>query len=767
MPSIGRHSFSKGYIQNDGLPKNGKAAKWNYFCSLQNMMRKLHAFFLLLPLFAVAQAQPLPPKELTMPKVPPMRMLHHDYIDNNQKLILKLDGIDDSLFTPTKNDSINRRITDILIVTVNNMQVKVETNPALDDNGKYKWLRAINEMLNAFVSGYRARTIKGVLLGNLITAYDEAMETEWKKGSIKPIVERNELEVGQLLIDNYGLKNNAGVAASRDVLLLKSCYRYPKRVMSILATNPQVYFADSIIKSLAYSNPEKLYDYAASPDGLGKKIQTVNDPLVRTIGLLALMKTGRQYFPFLDNIYHNRISIDSITKVMNDTTAYFRLLVNTQIEYVGRVQHNDTPMVMNVLTAKLKSKAIENYVTEINALHEEKSDKVRFRSLNPLSPLELYYVAVLGEEEIYTSSYVNGVYPRIFQRMKVPSADTLLNAVNYDYYRRFIKMAANYNTLDNFLGHMEKPSAEKLMKSFVSGLEKTRTLEDAVDVADSYGSIYDPAVKKIVLDQINENLVLSEKNNNKRGLTIYNLLNIIFLSMDSSSKIDLAARLGIDGVYDMPANKLQDSSGRIIMQQFFYGDKDGQGVFKSFFSHYTAPNWKKVDKPEWVELSSVRGKPITIYCNKPLDNEQSLDAKAQEDLAKYLENNNIEPTVVIHRGHSYFVQETIDQLPPSAKVILLGSCGGYQSLSEILETCPSAQIIATKQTGTGVVNIGLIQAITDNLREGKNLLWQPIWKKLETQFKAEAKEKFDDYVPPYRNLGAIFIMAYKKTMETE
>jgi len=27
-----------------------------------------------------------------------------------------------------------------------------------------------------------------------------------------------------------------------------------------------------------------------------------------------------------------------------------------------------------------------------------------------------------------------------------------------------------------------------------------------------------------------------------------------------------------------------------------------------------------------------------------------------------------------------------------------------------------------------------------------------------------AKEKFDDYIPPYKNLGAIFIKAYRKAM---
>jgi hypothetical protein len=69
--------------------------------------------------------------------------------------------------------------------------------------------------------------------------------------------------------------------------------------------------------------------------------------------------------------------------------------------------------------------------------------------------------------------------------------------------------------------------------------------------------------------------------------------------------------------------------------------------------------------------------------------------------------------------------------------------------------------------GTGIVNIALINSIAENLRLGKDLNWVLMWKSLEGKFNGQYKEKFDDYVPPYKNLGAIFIMAYKKAMEKE
>ena len=40
-----------------------------------------------------------------------------------------------------------------------------------------------------------------------------------------------------------------------------------------------------------------------------------------------------------------------------------------------------------------------------------------------------------------------------------------------------------------------------------------------------------------------------------------------------------------------------------------------------------------------------------------------------------------------------------------------------------------------------------------------------MWKELSRQFAGQAKDKFDDYIPPYKNLGAIFIKAYRKAME--
>jgi hypothetical protein len=178
------------------------------------------------------------------------------------------------------------------------------------------------------------------------------------------------------------------------------------------------------------------------------------------------------------------------------------------------------------------------------------------------------------------------------------------------------------------------------------------------------------------------------------------------------------------------------------------------------------PEWKITENAYWVNITSVRGKAMTIYANKPLyDGKNDLDEDAQKKLMEHLEAKNLKPTVVIHRGHSYHLESTLRKLPASSKIVVLGSCGGYNNLNEVLQISEDAHIISSKQVGTKTVNEPILQAINTQLLAGKNIDWISMWKDLSIRFQKDAaKEKFDDYIPPYKNLGAIFIKAYWKQM---
>jgi hypothetical protein len=276
-------------------------------------------------------------------------------------------------------------------------------------------------------------------------------------------------------------------------------------------------------------------------------------------------------------------------------------------------------------------------------------------------------------------------------------------------------------------------------------------------------------ISSLMLSQIKVNYDASRASVSRKGQVIYNILQTVFSSAKDSS-INLTTQLGIPAIYSVDYKSLVNDSGKIIQQVFFYGDKDGQGAFGYYLNRFNPAEWK-IDQSnkEWVVIKSIKGKPIWIYANRPLDYLQDLDSLAQEHLISYLRQNDLEPTIVIHRGHSYWVNSTIRHLPSSARVVILGSCGGYHNLDEVLKRSPDAHIISSKQVGSGTVNNPIIFAVNNQLRNGKNVEWIPIWRDLEKLMSGnrESKDLFDDYVPPHKNLGAIFIKAYKKAMGEE
>jgi hypothetical protein len=476
--------------------------------------------------------------------------------------------------------------------------------------------------------------------------------------------------------------------------------------------------------------------------------------------------SGQQYFPFLDNIVKGKMSFEQIDAAEKDSVGYYRLLVQTQMEYVKRALNKDTALAFKELTAKLEKKATDVFVTTINGLHEE-NDNIRFACIQNLTATELYYLAVLSDGLIYTSSYTNGVYPLMMKKANY-RGDSLLMMLNFDRYRKFISQAAAYNTLGDFLNSFPShDDATNLMKAFVGRLEESSGLEDGVDVADSYASIIETNKKLAaeVLSLVQDNYKRNVNQNNRKGIVIYNILNKLFLSADSTKGIDLTKELGIPPVYNVPFSSLTNDKGEVVTQVFFYGDEDGRAIFNGFQNMFNNNNWS-IDRsnPQWITIKSIKGKPVIIYANKPLPEETGEDDKAQQALVTYLEKNKLNPTITIHRGHSYFANSTIAYMAPSSRIVFMGSCGGFHLIDNILRRSGDAHIIASKQIGKTAINKPFFQLLTDKLRNGNNIDWMPFW----SEFKSKAAvEGFEDYIPPYRNLGAIFIKAYKTAMGGE
>lgn len=745
----------------------------DYFCNSILMMAITRYLTLLTScqlasLCVIAQVDSLtvqPDTTLEKPLVIPLnRQLAHDNIDKEQQLTLNADSSTASFF----RDSIpgkNRSALEALTVKIDSMQYRIEKDTSLTHNKKLYYLKGLPVLLRNLKAGWRSKQFDPANLPAVVDAYDKCMELDKNNISIDSFINNLDYQVATPVVRSSAFANNPGYKSSLDLLILKYCLLHPAETLITLKNNPDIPFADSLVKLVARKFPAQLYSFAQGGNKLGMIIRNIrDDEFVKTIATMSQSRSGQQYFPFLDNIVKGRITIAQIDSLKDDSLQYYRLLVSTQLDYAQRSGNGDTAYEFRSLTERLTVKAKDVFVNTINGLHNE-TDAIRFQCLQSLTAQELYYLAVLTHGLIYTSSYTKGVYPLMMKKIG-NRGDSLLQSVYLDHYRKFISQAAAYNTLSGFLSSFPRhEEATRLMQSFVNNLEKTNGLEDGVDVADSYASIFETNKKLSaeILGLVKENYQRNLSTGNKRGITIYNILDKLFLSADSSQKIDLAKELGIPAVYTVPFASLANEKDTVIIQVFFYGDKETIEIdFPEFEKIFSNTNWS-IDKTntQWISIRTIKGKPVIIYANRPLPEETGEDDIAQQALNQFLKNENLHPTITIHRGHSYFANSTIGYMSPTSRIVFMGSCGGFPLIDGILKKSPDAHIIASKQIGMRAVNKPFIQLLTDKLRAGNSIDWIPFWK----EFKNNARvEGFEDYIPPYKNLGAIFIKSYKKAM---
>ncbi len=713
--------------------------------------------------------------------VPIYRRLFHDRINEEQRLLDRLDGKIDGQIKPTHNVEINLAITDVMIRKIDELEDFVERNTSIaTNNQKIRYLNYIENVVRAFKNGWRSKSLNPVYAPVLIENFEKIMIANIDSISMAGYIDKVPYQVGKINAEIF--PENKGYGESKKILYKKYCALNPDKILQTIEPYANEPFADTLIAMSCQYNPTAIYSVAqASESKVGMLIHRNTDPLVKAVVELSKTPNALLYFPFLDDIIKGKKTVESIKKYVGDgelgydSVGYFKLLVQTEIEYFKRITSpaKDTPIAMfgpNGLREVLKGKAIQHFVTQINSLHDLRDINMRMKATDSLSSVDLYYMIVMSESEIYTSSYKHSFF-RLLQRLGTePRTDSLLLNVHFDYFKKFIKMAANFNKLDTFLKFMPKSASETLMRGFIANLDNTGNLEDAVDVADSYSSINDKKLQTAILTYVINNEKISIQNNNSRGKRIYGLLKTIFLSADSTNKIDLTGILGIPSIYEIENKDMQDDSGRIIQQVYWYGDEDGKTFFPPFISSFSPKEWKITPGKEWYEIRSLKGN-VWIYANRPLDNDANLDDSAQIHLNNYLAENGLQPAVVVHRGHSYWLPRTIRRMAGDAKIVVLGSCGGYKNLNDIIDVNPNAHIISTKEIGAGDINRPILNYLNQTFESGSKLVWKNMWESLTKLFSTDpnksVKESWESYIPPYKNLGAIFLKAYNNAVQGE
>ncbi|MFN8277127.1 MAG: hypothetical protein U0T84_06575 [Chitinophagales bacterium] len=458
----------------------------------------------------------------------------------------------------------------------------------------------------------------------------------------------------------------------------------------------------------------------------------------------------------MDDLVSGKLTIRQADSITKNNRAFFQQLWQTRIRKNMRAAYS-VEKELEIAALKL--------VREVNDLHNENNEAIRFAAVNSLSAEALYVLIVYSEEDIFTSSF-NGIYKRLTVKLGKEDGFDFLRRMNDLRFRTFVKQCAAYGKLDAFLTTMSAERRNILMVKFAANLGVAEgKLSEAVEVADAYTSISDSAARDIVQRTVATEYEQCQLRQNKSGIAIYGLLQALFGSQQmfqGNWYQQIQQQYHLAPINVLPSGQLFANNGRCIWYMNFYDDDDGEWSYRSFVSTFKDKNWV-VDEshPLYTVIRASNGKLVDIYANKP-----KQEYEGQAYLEHFFDSLHLIPDVLVHRGHSYYASKTIDKTTPGTRIFVLGSCGGYHKLSSIIDRSPEVRIISSKQIGVFQVNNPIVKALADNIREGTDVDWQQIWKTVDARLKGtESYGRFLDYIPPHKNLGAIFISAYSKQLQ--
>lgn len=552
--------------------------------------------------------------------------------------------------------------------------------------------------------------------------------------------------------NTFGLFKNESCT---DSFLVIAAQSRPDIVFKIYDAYSKNAYAERVVVEAAKVAPVTVKRYFNKGDAIYETLKRSDDTAVKVlVAIMNKFTRKSNAFALVDDIVKGRMTMDKADAIGKQPQKYLQALLS--------IRARKNPVGAHSLDQELEVYALK-FVRELNELHNEK-DAVRFASIENFSAEELYTLMVYSEEEIFTSTF-NGLFSRLMIKLGPVSGFEFLSKLGDNRFRTFIKMCAGFGKLRPFLQTMTPVYQQMLMIKFASGLEQYNDLSQAVQVADAFGSITDTLVLKILRSAVKVEYVKHLGHKSQRGITIYGLLSNLFVDKKVGTDewfASVSNQYALPGFDKIENNRLFDRDEVNRWLIYFYDDEDGDASFATFLKTFTDSNWTVIDSGMFVIIESKHGKQVQIYSNKPKN-----EYDGQERLEKLFAENGYEPNIMVHRGHSYYAAKTIEKIKDNTQVFVLGSCGGYHSISTIIERSAEASIISSKQIGTMFVNNPMLKLMADDIRTGKDVEWQKLWARLETAVKGNPKafERFQDYIPPHKNLGAIFIKTYNSIVE--
>ena len=541
---------------------------------------------------------------------------------------------------------------------------------------------------------------------------------------------------------------------------LREMLNDPYYISSSIQLPQYAIYKDTLLHALANGAPEIFLKKLAENDTVYTRLVDKNSCLsVKAISGLKLGEDYEKSMPFSMAIYENRITVDSIKKLILVPPDYYHAFVKEAI----RLYTNTDPEISAFLRQPIAdfNKKIANhyFIKEINDLHES-PDNVRFLSVNNLPISDLYFLLVAGRNELviggsdalYTSSFLY-VFKKFLKAADKEGLDKFFEDIGYYQFDEFISNISDYGLVDELVSNLNEAKVASLFGKYLANLANKQLADneiilDAMTMAEVLYEIrHHEGIKNSLLTEIDKIQKEPKLQNSFMYLRMYGGFKDILLDKDEYNS---------DDSYDvLPVQRLQRGDN-IVQACFFYDDDDATSSFASSTGSYDAKLWEKKDMGNYIVFTSKTGNKMRVYMNKP-NTKQGSDS-SQNEMLLAIEQEGYVVTSFIHRGHSYHLMQSLKKMTSSSQFVFLGSCGGYSQVLKVFELNPDVNIITTRSVGSKLINDPLLDKINIDMVNNRDINWNVLWKEFDAKFQTkQTKDLFSAYIPPNKYIGVKFI----------
>jgi len=577
------------------------------------------------------------------------------------------------------------------------------------------------------------------------------------------------------LLDAVALAAEVGNPAIARRLVLAAALRNPSLAVRTAPDYADLPFGREIFETCALAVPGDAVLVASGVSASAKQAYATlhgsENPHVR---FLAMLSQRNEIDPalreraavFHDHILGGQMSLDQALALAAKPSAYFHALVEMRLAPSANRRTMDRllesqalPMARSVNTGNAASQSPD---------------------LRTMSARDVFLLLAYGRAEEGEKGFAN-VFDQVFLpklRAERISILRLLEPMAFLQFRPFVAAALANERLDAFLASCNETERGRIVAAFVEGLDRTeQPLSDLVSAAEIVENLSPMPRLKEVATAIVQNY---ERAESRQARAIYGLLAALAdqrLKDTAGPLTSIAApyRGTLAGINTLLRAPLFPREQLCVQRHFFYNDADGVESYDSFRTFYeTDKAWKLAEQDGWLRYTGESdGRRIEIFANIPInlntaehaaDNEEAL--RRQQRVSQALSAARLEPTVVVHRGHSYHVDKTLDYLNSAARLVFLGSCHGMGKMDIVMERAPGAQVIATRGIGTAGINDPMLKSLNDALLRGTgDLRWPEFWQVQTSRF--GRSRTFSEYVPPHKNTAADVLRAYYAALDGE